>query len=358
MKWPNKFLKKIITCLVVATLVFSAAHAAGNLPGAAGGDIGDYGAWTTPNNREQITGAMSRDLDSFQSEFQTQVIDNYVPIEAKVGIAFINGMAYIGRVLDGSLVRFMTIFILIMFIFWVSFEAYQIITGTTEIKKSIEGIVKKGGMIAIWLIVLQFGAAQIFMWVMGPIITIGTYTSDLILTAVTSTAGASLPDTCGAIREYAATHVSNAAIVDANAAADLICLPTRLSGFFYTAVAVGFKWMLLGIGFSALTFLAGAIFVVVFLILIWKFALLALGVIADLFLAVFMLPFTAVAETIGQTSYKGIAGNIFNGFLKIFNAESLSTQIGRFINAALFFVSYSIVIAVCAALMTGIIDVK
>ena len=142
-------------------------------------------------------------------------------------------------------------------------------------------------------------------------------------------------------------------LIDANAAADMLCVPTRLSGFFYTAVAAGWQWTIAGIGRSAFTTIVGIIFIFVFVKAIWKFALMALGVIMDLFLAVLLLPFTAIAETIGKTSYKGIAGDIFNGFLGIFKTQSLSSQIQKFVNAAIYFVSLSIVIAVCAALLSG-----
>ena len=116
--------------------------------------------------------------------------------------------------------------------------------------------------------------------------------------------------------------------------------------------------MLAGIGHSAFSFVIGVAFVVLFVYNAFKFAFIALGVIADLFLAVIMLPFTAIAETVGKTSYKGIAGTIFNGFLGLFKVESLSAQIQRFINAALYFVSLSIVVALCAALLSGIIDMN
>lgn len=116
--------------------------------------------------------------------------------------------------------------------------------------------------------------------------------------------------------------------------------------------------MLAGIGHSAFTVLVGAIFVVLFLYNGFKFALMAFGVIVDLFLGVMMLPFTAIAETLkDKTSYKGIAGDIFNGFLGLFSAESLSKQIERFVNAAIYFVSLSIVIAVCVALLSGTVSV-
>lgn len=351
----KKIFSKIIVCAVCGLLIIPGAFAAGNLPGSAG-DIGDDGVWATTHNRDVLTNELATDIDFFQSGFQNQLVENYVPIEAKVGLAFMNAMTYIGRILDSSLVRFTTLFIAIAFMFWMGFEAYQMISGTAEVQKTIEGILKKGFTIGIWLFVIHHGAAQTFMLVAGPIITVGTYMSDLILNAVTSTAGATLPDTCAAIREYAATHMAADAIIDASAAADIMCVPTRLSGFFYTAVAAGWKWMLAGIGHSMFTFLIGIVFIVIFLINIWKFALMALGVIADLFLAIFMLPFTAIAETIGKTSYKGIAGTIFNGFLGLFKTESLSTQINRFINAAIYFVSLSIIVAVCAAILSGVVD--
>lgn len=353
--WLKKIFSKIIICAISAMLVIPCAMADGNVPGAAG-DIGDYGVWATDHNLQEFTGNLTQDVEFFQSEFQNQLVADYVPVEAKIGLAFMNAMTLIGRILDNSLVRFATIFIAIVFLFWMGFEAYQMIIGQVEVKKSIEGIVKKGFTIAIWVFVIHHGPAQTFMLIAGPIITVGTYMSDLILNAITTTAGATLPDTCGAIRDYAATHMASDAIIDAQAAADIMCVPTRLSGFFYTAVAAGWKWMLAGIGHSMFTFLIGAVFIVIFLINIWKFALMALGVIADLFLAIFMLPFTAIAETVGKTSYKGIAGTIFNGFLGLFKTETLSTQINRFINAAIYFVSLSVVVALCAAILSGVVD--
>ena len=78
---------------------------------------------------------------------------------------------------------------------------------------------------------------QIFMTIFGPIISAGSYASDLILNSIASASGTSLPDTCNAIREF---------IGPDRYTADLLCMPTRLSGFFYTCVAAGFKWMAAG----------------------------------------------------------------------------------------------------------------
>lgn len=352
-------IKKIftkITIIAMAILIIApgAYAATANVPMT---EIGDYGDWMTDTNSAEFNMAIGTDMSEFQSEFQTtQLVPDYVPIEAKVGIALINALSMIADILDSSLVRFAIIFMILAYIFWVMFEAYNMMTkGSSALDLTVD-LIKKGAVIAIWSIILVQGPAQVFMWVMGPIISVATYMSDLILGAVTNASGAALPDTCIAIRDYAATHTSPGALIDANAVANMLCVPTRLSGFFVTAVAAGWKWMLAGIGHSAFTMLVGAIFIVIFIYNAFKFALMGLGVIMDLFLGVLMLPFTAIAETIKQTSYKGIVGDIFNGFLGLFKPEALSKQIMRFINAAIYFVSLSIVVALCAALLSWTVD--
>lgn len=350
MSFIKKILSKFIVC-VTALLILLPANAASNLPMA---EIGDHGNWLTESNIELFKKDITNDMTYFQSGFQkNQLVKDYVPIEAKVGLAFMNALSMVGDIIDNSLIRFVIIFIIVAYIFWVMFEAYNMMTKGSSAMDLTVNLVKKAAVITIWLIILEQGPAQIFMWVMGPIIQVGTYLSDLILNTVANVAGAEIPDTCAAIREYAAAHTSANMLIDANAAADMLCVPTRLSGFFYTAVAAGWQWTIAGIGRSAFTTIVGIIFIFVFVKAIWKFALMALGVIMDLFLAVLLLPFTAIAETIGKTSYKGIAGDIFNGFLEIFKTQSLSSQIQKFVNAAIYFVSLSIVIAVCAALLSG-----
>ena len=69
-----------------------------------------------------------------------------------------------------------------------------------------------------------------------------------------------------------------------------------------------------------------------------------------------MLPFTAIAETTAKTTYKGIAGDIFNGFLKLFSAESLQAQLARFVGAAWHFITMSVIISICIALLSDIVD--
>ena len=354
MKTLRKILSGISIVILAVGLVSSAFGASVNLPM---GDIGDYGTWATENNREKFTTQLSSDVEQFHGDFQKQLVRDFVPIEAKIGLAFMNALSFISDVLDSALVRFVILFMFIAFAFWIIFETYNMMqSGKGDIQKHLTEIVKKGTMIAIWVIILRFDPAKIFMWIMGPIVSIGTYVSDLILGAVAQSAGADLPDTCAAIREYAIAHTSANNIVDAMAAADMLCVPTRMSGFCYTAIAAGWKWITAGIGTSAFSVIGGIIFIYIFIKLAWKFAFMALGVIADLFLGVMMLPFTALTQTVGGTSYKGMAGNIFNQFLGIFNAESLDKQIERFVQSALYFVSLSIVVAFCAALMSGVVD--
>ena len=344
------FAKIIVAVITMVIVMPCATYAASNLPMA---DVGDHGNWATADNIELFKLRMTSDIEQFQPK---PIVSDYVPVEAKIGLAMMNGFSMVADVLDSSLVRFAIIFMILAYIFWAMFEAYNMIKNGSSAMDFAVNLFKKGGVIIIWSIILQFGPTQVFMWIMGPIITVGTYLSDLILNAVANVVGTELPDTCTAIRDYVATNASAGMIMDAANAADILCLPTRFSGFFATAISAGFHWMGAGIGFSAFSILVGVVFIIVFLYTGFKFLLMALGVIMDLFLSVLMLPFTAIAETIKSTSYKGIAGDIFNGFLGLFKPESLENQILRFINAAIYFVSLSIVIAVCTALLSGVMD--
>lgn len=355
-KLKNIFSKFIVVVMAVLVIMPATAAVATSVPMA---DIGDYGNWATPDNIELFKTTITHDLETFTSEsVNKQLLPDYVPVSARIGLAMMNGFSIVAEVLDSSLVRFAIIFMIIAYIFWAMFEAYNMMKNGSSAMDFAVSLVKKGGVIIIWSIILEFGPTQVFMWVMGPIIGVGTYMSDLILNAITNTVGIDLPDTCAAIREYAVANTSNNMIIDANAAADILCVPTRLSGFFTTAIATGWQWVIAGIGTSAFTTLVGIIFIVIFAASAFKFMLMGLGVIMDLFLSALMLPFTAIAETIKSTSYKGIAGDIFNGFLGLFKPESLQSQIQRFIDAAIYFVSLSIVIALCAALLAGTVDVN
>lgn len=355
MKYLKHILNKILIAAVAVILIASPTVAA--TTNAPFSEIGDYGNWMTADNLATFNNTIGQDMTEFQSEFQaTQLVPDYVPIEAKIGFALMQGMSLVADMLDSSLVRFAIIFMIVAYIFWVMFEAYNMMTKGSSAMELGVNLVKKGAVVAIWSIILAFGPAQVFMWIIGPIIGVATYMSDLILGAVANATGAQLPDTCAAIREYAATNMADTMLVDANSVANMLCVPTRLSGFFMTAIAAGWKWMISGIGHSAFTTLVGAVFIVIFVYNAFKFALMGFGVIVDLFLGVIMLPFTAIAQTINKTSYKGIVGDIFNGFLGLFSPESLSKQIMRFINAAIYFVSLSIVVALCAALLAGTVD--
>ena len=343
-----KFLSKIIIATILVMCVTSSFAETGDI-------------FATEHNRQIFVDNLvgeHGDLVEFQSAFQNQITRDYVPVEARVGIAMMNGLNQIAKILDTSFIRFMIIFIIIMYAFWITLEAYNMMTGDSNANKLVKEIVKKSIILIIWISVLQIGPAKLFLYVVGPVIALGTFIADFILNAITATAGITIPDTCGAIHQYAATTVPSGMIVDATAAADVLCLPTRLSGFFVTAIATGWKWMIAGVGHSIFTFIMGATFVVIFAWNTWKFALMALSVIMNLFLGVLLLPFTAFAETIPQTSYKGPIGNIFNSFIGLFNGGEvkLDKQINRFINATIYFITLSIVIAICAALLSGVID--
>lgn len=352
MRILKKFLRCV--CLMVALWGTAAEAATSNISVV---DIGDNGTWITESGAAAFTENLGRDMTEFAPTVPG-ADSGFVPIEARIGLAFMEAMSFIGDILENTLVRFMIAFIIIAYAFWVMFDTYQMMRdGGGKITEFVQNIFMKGILVAVWIFVITIGPAQLFMWIVGPIVAFGSYMADLILGAVTSAAGVALPDTCAAVHQYVAANAGNGLILDAPTAANLMCLPTRLSGFFYVAITTGWKWMISGIGHSMISFVAGAALIFVFVFNIWKFALMAFGVIADLFLALFMLPFTAVAETVPKTKYKGIAGDIFNGFLGVFKTQDLSKQITRFIDAAIYFVALSMIIAVAAALLGGIVTI-
>lgn len=345
--------KTLINIFCAITICFSstAAFCESNLPQP---DIEANGTWTTETNRQHVISSISEDIQGFQ--VKEQLVGDYVPVEAKIGMAFINAFSYVAIILDRSVVPFMMAFIIIAFAFWLGIEAYTIIRGDADLKSVLRNMVKRTFMVMIWVGILSYGARETFLALMAPIMQAATFMSDVILNAVTGTVGVELPDTCSAIHMYAQHNLSEGAIIGPEDAANIVCLPTRLSGFCYTAIKIGWRWMFNGVGVSVFSFIAGLVLIWNFIKLAWNFAFVAFGVIADLFLGVIMLPFTAVAETIGKTSYKGIVGDIFNTFIGGFHAENLQKQIARFVNAGLHFVILAIIISLSAALLSGFLD--
>ncbi|MBO4480722.1 MAG: hypothetical protein J5742_03835 [Alphaproteobacteria bacterium] len=358
----RKFIKKLLSLVLIALCVISFSVpnsvAESNFDS---GDIGDYGAWTTEHNRDVLLDNIKQDVSSFESGYEREYINTGVPIEAKLGIIFIQALSYISNVLNISLVRFVIIFLIAAFAFWVMFEAYNMFKDNKpKVRETTLNMVKRGITLGIWLILLGIGLPRLFGMIMGPIIAFGSYISNIILDTVAQNGGYALSDTCDAIRVYAAKHMTNTSVIDTKFAADIICVPTRMSGFYYGAIKYG--WTVIGssIGVSTFSFLVGIILVCLFTYTAFKFAFVAFGVIADLFLVVILLPFTAISETVNKTKYEGIAGKIYNGFLGIFNPDSfsLSNQIKKFVDAAIYFVSLAIVVAIGGALLANGLEIN
>lgn len=357
----NKIIKRFLSIVLIAFSAVFAAHQSialdtGNL---VSGDIGDFGTWATQHNQNTVLQNVRQDLNDFESEYGQEYIKTGVPIEARLGIAFIRALDYIARILDNSLVKFINIFLVVAFIFWVMLQAYQLITDNkTRAMPTVEEIAKKGAIVAIWVLLLGGGIQWFFGAIMGPIFGFSSYVSNLILNATTSVGGFVLDNNCPSIHQYAASHMSDTAIMTPEFAANIICVPARLSGFYYGAIKYGWSLVLSGLGVSTFTFLLGLFFVGLFLYTAYKFLFVAFGVIADLFLIIIFLPFTAVAETVNKTSYKGIAGDIYNGFLGLFKTSNLSSQIKKFVDAAIYFVSLSIIISVAGALLASAVSLN
>ncbi len=345
----------VIFALFITMPVFAADEVGGLQSALPDQIIGDYGMWATEHNRREVTARITEELSHF-GPTATTVSNAYVPIEAKIGLAFMGGMAKVGQALDSSLVSFAIMFMLIAYAFWVAFEAYNLIGSGADAKKVVKDIIIKGIWISVWLIILRIGIAETFAMIMMPIVSFGAFISNTIWDSMTHIAGISLPNTCEAIKIYAEQNTPECLNITAESAANLLCIPTQMSGFFVTTIGIGWKWVVGSVGFSFFAAVIGLYITYLSLKCIWKYLFFALGVIADLFLALLLLPFTAIAETTAKTQYKGVAGDIFNSFLGIFKTESLEVQINRFIQAALYFICLAISVGVSISLLSFIID--
>ena len=352
----RKFISRLLICITCIFCLTCVSFADENISIT---EINEPAISINKENTKAFNAGLSKDLNSFESGFETNLkSSNFVPIEARIGLVFMRALSSIDYVLQISLVRFSIMFLFVMYAFWIALEAYKTIRESTDYKTVIYDVFKKGFIIVVWVIVLEFGPAKIFGLIIGPIISIGTYLSDFILNAVGQTYNVYIPDTCNAIHNYVNANGGEKLLTDADTVANIMCLPGRISVYFYHAISAAWKWMVYGFGHSATAVIVGAICIVIFIKCIFKYAFMTLGIVSDLFLTLLMLPFTAIAEAAPTTSEKNYPGQILNGFLKAFNTKKLSDIISIFINVAIYFVSLSIIIAICAALLTNIISVN
>ena len=357
-KIMKKFLSKI--SIAIMALIFCVPHSfALDEPAVVTGDIGDFGTWATEPNRQAILTDITNDVNALTSKFNQQYANTGVPVEAKLGIALVGGLAFVTEILDMSLVRFVSVFLVIAFLFLLSFDIYKKMTDGKGISKDdIKDWVKRSVILAIWLVLLGGGLRQLFSLLMGPIVGLGSYISEMIIDSVFATGNVQISDTCLAIKQYAASNLGTSSVIDAETAGNIMCVPTRLSEFYYSAIKYGWSLVVGGLGVSVFTVLVGLAFVALFTYAAFKFAFVAFGVISELFLVIIMLPFTAINETIGKTTYTGIPGQIFNSFLGLFKSSSLSDQVNKFIQTAIYFISMAIVVAIGGAILANAVSLN
>ena len=351
----RKILSVFLICILCIAGACGICCAAGNVPS---GEVGDYGNWINTENVGQFNNEIKSDTEQFQKQFQNNIkSSDFVPVEVRIGLMFMKSLYAIDHVLQMSLVRFTIMFLLIMYAFWIGLMAYKTIRESTDYKTVFYDVFKKGITIAIWIIILNYGPAKIFTMVITPIIALGTYLSNFILDTVAQTYNVNIPDTCATIHNYVDSHNTGKLLIDADAAANIMCLPGRISTYFYHAIGAAFDLIKYGFGNSVTAICVGIVAIFIFVKCILKYAFMTLGIVADLFLKLLMLPFTALAESMPGIDEKNYAGQIFNGFLSVFNTQKLSDIISAFVNAVIYFVSLAIVIAICAALLTNIVSI-
>ena len=142
MKMIKKFLV-IISVALCALVVVTASNSyafESNLPV---GDVGDRGEWNTRDNRDAVIQHAQEDLNNFLSNYDANYIETGVPLVAKLGIVIIRALSYVSKVLDSSLVRFVNIFLIVAFLFWVMLQAYKLISDDKKYAFYIKFLVKE-----------------------------------------------------------------------------------------------------------------------------------------------------------------------------------------------------------------------
>lgn len=349
-------IKKAIFCLLLivnCSLLISSACAADEFP-------------INPLSYRDTVGNISADINNFGAAIHQnfdptgQLLPTFIPVEAKVGLFFMDALSSVVRAIYTGMIPFLNAFLVALFAFWIFMETWQMMKKESDIWDLATRIVKKAVVITIWMWILNNDPAELFMWIMSPIITVATNMSDLILDGTAKIVGTNIPDTCNAIHEFVGS--GERLVINGEAAANLLCMPTRAASFFYTAVAAGFDWMKQGLLSSALVFFMGLTFVLIFIYTIWKFALEALGVIVDLFFVLLFLPFTAIQESFGEkkddknnpTKYDGIFKPLWTELVGLIKGATLSSQIKKFLDAMIYFVVLAIVAAISVSLLAGV----
>ena len=301
------------------------------------------------------TAAVKANLKSISKPLAEASEPGYVPVEAKAGKFFMEALSFVAKAVYESLIPFLNVFVIALLAFWILMESWQMIAAPSPPMELAQRVALKFVAVALWLWVLNNDPAALFMWIAGPVISIGTGAAELIMKSTADIAGANFPDTCTAIRDWIAAGGGAKMIVSGDQAADLLCLPTMAGAFFLSAVKAGFDWMIAGLGHSGLEFLMGLVFVILFIYNIWKFTLAALGVIVDLFFVLLFLPFTAVRECFkGGTTYKGMWSPIWSAFVDLVGGDDLGKQFQKFVSAAIYFAAISVVCAIAVILMSGV----
>ena len=352
----RKILSRLLICILCIGCFCVSSFAESNEPL---GEVTEYGNWMNAENINKYHDALSSDADAFEQQFKSSEAylqpSTFVPIEVKLGLAFMQALSSIDYLLSISLVRFTIIFLFTMYAFWIVVQAYKMIREATDYKTVFYDIFKQGMIIAVWVMILNYGPAKIFTLIITPILGLGTFISDFIFGAIAQTFSVDIPDTCSAIHNYVMANDNGKMLIEPDAAASIMCLPGRLSVFFYHATATAFKWFATGfLTLSLVQIIVGAVCVVIFIKCIFKYAFMTLGIVADLFLTLLMLPFTALAEGLPSAKEKNYLGQVLDGFLGIFKTKKTSEVFLKFINTALYFVTLSILIAICAALLSQI----
>jgi len=306
-------------------------------------------------------GDAAQDIQSFSGSLgenfisERTLIPNFVPIEARIGVMFMAALTDVISALYIAVIPFLNVLIIALLMFWFFMETWVMMkSGDGNWLDFGKRVAIRIAKASFWIWIINNNPGDIFMWLMAPLIAVGTIVANTILNGAANIIGTNLPDTCAAIHQWLAGR--DDLLISSSQAADLICLPTRPLGFLYTAVWAGFTWMFSGLlQFNPLMVIIGLVFVILFIYNIFTFALRAISVIMDLFFILMFLPFTAMREAVGEdTKYEGPGVEVWKAFVGFIKGASFVAQIERFAKVIIYFILLSIVASLSIAILSTV----
>jgi hypothetical protein len=284
---------------------------------------------------------------------------NGATIDTKIGMVIIQGLSTVAQMIYQNLMDVIVWLLYIFLAFWIGIQAWNSIEGKDNItpKTRMENIAKKCVAVVVVGMVLAMNPAEWLMYLMGGISAIGNYLSDLLLSTTT---GVGIARTCLETQMMVVAEGGNFGFLSPTAVANILCTTGNIANFFYDGF-FGFLTIIRNsIGSDAMGVFIGVVGAALFILCIFKFAIITLCVIVDIVMGLMFLPFAAFAYCFKSDDWGKIpvVSEVFSGISGAFGGEKLTDTMTKFIHAVIYMVCVALVSSLCFLVLSGMIGTE